>query len=394
MPPKSERADWTEECLSLLIRQAIDVRRRGGGSDNGSFKSSALVEFAAEVNRVHNTTFSETQVRTKLTNLKAEYNIFKRICENSGFGWDPVRMVPTAPDRVWENYIAAHKGAKKYRTRTLPFYEQLEELFAESRATGQYAPTRSAQALALPVPAQANVPENPVITAPVQINSVTNQPTMIQPLSTLALASASSFSVPNPLPNITVSTTSPSTSSAIVASSTPVVTGNTAIQTNSTLNVLSPRPGGGVQRPPRADRNTPARNVALSLDALQQTARTLAMETPGMVVKRAIQTVYDTFQSTGASDEDVMDISVILENFKKANAFLSTPERLRQRWIERRLGMPISFTGSDASPNDEALEISTTNFVDESSIDQPQAEHIFGSELYEQEANAESWELV
>lgn len=31
--------------------------------------------------------------------------MFKAVKENSGFGWDDVQKIPTAPDEVWDEYI-------------------------------------------------------------------------------------------------------------------------------------------------------------------------------------------------------------------------------------------------------------------------------------------------
>jgi hypothetical protein len=60
---------------------------------------------------------------------------------NSGFGWDTEKQVPTAPDQVWDAYLQAHPQAKAYRHCTLPMYEELDELCASNVATGEYALT-------------------------------------------------------------------------------------------------------------------------------------------------------------------------------------------------------------------------------------------------------------
>jgi hypothetical protein len=49
--------------------------------------------------------------------------------ENSGFGWDDVRRILTAPPDVWERYLAAHKDAKEFRDKTLQFFQELDEIF-------------------------------------------------------------------------------------------------------------------------------------------------------------------------------------------------------------------------------------------------------------------------
>ena len=52
------------------------------------------------------------------------------IKSNSGFGWDEVNRVPTAPESVWETYRKAHREAERFRKRTLLHYDMLHELCA------------------------------------------------------------------------------------------------------------------------------------------------------------------------------------------------------------------------------------------------------------------------
>lgn len=304
MPPKEPRALWTDDQLALVLRRAVDTRRRGAGSDNGSFKTKILEEFASEVNRVYEVSFTAIQVRTKFSNLKSDYTMFKKICDNSGFGWDPVSLAPTAPDEVWDNYMALHPKAKKFRNQTLPFLDYLDELFSESRATGQFTPLR---------PGIPGVQVEPPTEADLAV--------IIDPILE---------SLQTTVPGLNVGTT-----------------GGT--QSTTTFFNSPPTPVG---RPTRADRATPGRQVAHALNAMNTTARELAKDSPVMVVQRALAIVYESFDLV---DGDLMDIIDVLENFKKANAFISTPERLRERWIERQLGHPIEFNApATPIPNDEA----------------------------------------
>jgi hypothetical protein len=38
--------------------------------------------------------------------LKKDYKDFKYLKDNSGFGWDAEKMIPTAPEEVWKDLIA------------------------------------------------------------------------------------------------------------------------------------------------------------------------------------------------------------------------------------------------------------------------------------------------
>jgi len=64
---------------------------------------------------------------------------------NSGFGWDPHTNLPTAPESVWDDIIAEHPQAKEFKTRPLIMYEELDQMFSGTAATGEYASYMASQ---------------------------------------------------------------------------------------------------------------------------------------------------------------------------------------------------------------------------------------------------------
>ena len=65
--------------------------------------------------------------------------MWQNLRDNSGFGWDSVLEVPTAPDDVWDRYLAAHPKARAFRFSTLPDLHLAEMLFSGQTATGSFA---------------------------------------------------------------------------------------------------------------------------------------------------------------------------------------------------------------------------------------------------------------
>lgn len=57
----------------------------------------------------------------------------------SGFGYDTVTQSVVAEPEVWDAYIKVHKGAKKWKKRKFPYYEDLCIVFGKDRATGTEA---------------------------------------------------------------------------------------------------------------------------------------------------------------------------------------------------------------------------------------------------------------
>lgn len=110
------------------------------------------------------------------------------LLHNSGFGYDSVRNIPTAPDYVWEEYLKVHPDAAQFRTSTILFREELSQIFDEDIVTcqlgtaiGRGIPTRSNTSL--PVPCEKENTSSPPDTLlsgmenPIQPVAVTDQVT-------------------------------------------------------------------------------------------------------------------------------------------------------------------------------------------------------------------------
>jgi hypothetical protein len=68
------------------------------------------------------------QILTYLEQLKDDYKTFIAAKNSSRFGWDFENKIPTAPDYVWDEYVAKNPKAKPYRYKSLPFVDDLDEL--------------------------------------------------------------------------------------------------------------------------------------------------------------------------------------------------------------------------------------------------------------------------
>ncbi|RPA93801.1 hypothetical protein L873DRAFT_1613461, partial [Choiromyces venosus 120613-1] len=55
--------------------------------------------------------------------IKKDYEIYTALKNNSGFGWDDYRAIPTAPNSIWDAYLKAHPEAEKFRSRVLMHYD-------------------------------------------------------------------------------------------------------------------------------------------------------------------------------------------------------------------------------------------------------------------------------
>ena len=139
-------ARWTTRQTGELIRIYGEVVSRS--SAEGGLKSQEWNQVTNDFNEACSNfpppdtlvgMLAKQQIQNKISELKSQFNIFHALKSNSGFGWDETTKLPTAPDNVWNHYISIHKKAAPFRTKTLPFYEQLFEIFVNRAATGEFA---------------------------------------------------------------------------------------------------------------------------------------------------------------------------------------------------------------------------------------------------------------
>ena len=71
--------------------------------------------------------------------MTKDFKTFRDLKAQSGFGWDEQKQVIIAEPDVWDAYIKKHPLAKKFRTKSLPFFDLLQELFGKDLSTGEWA---------------------------------------------------------------------------------------------------------------------------------------------------------------------------------------------------------------------------------------------------------------
>jgi hypothetical protein len=131
-------AKWTSARTLVLLECVRDQILLGKTSDTG-LKKEAWAAIVISFNSKCNLHYDKQKLQSQLAVQKKKYQIVKTLRDNSGFGWDEAKQVPTAPDDVWIEYIAAHPEARPFRNSPLDHYVYLEEIFTGVIATGEYA---------------------------------------------------------------------------------------------------------------------------------------------------------------------------------------------------------------------------------------------------------------
>ncbi|RPB04296.1 hypothetical protein L873DRAFT_1667700 [Choiromyces venosus 120613-1] len=107
------KTKWTEAMVETMLRILYEQVLQGERAENG-FKKKAWTAAKEGLRVIHNIDLEASQLKAKWSNLKKDYDTYTAIKNNSGFGWDNIQGVPTAPDSVWDAYLKAHPEAEKF----------------------------------------------------------------------------------------------------------------------------------------------------------------------------------------------------------------------------------------------------------------------------------------
>lgn len=133
-------AIWTKEQDAFLLKCLLE--RRGKHSGNG-WPKSVWVDVADAINKefpdARGLRKTHEMCKNKYNKLKKQYKDVAKLRGLSGFGWDPDQCLVTAPDDVWEPYLAAHPTAKPWRKTPFPLFDDMANLTGDSIATGSGA---------------------------------------------------------------------------------------------------------------------------------------------------------------------------------------------------------------------------------------------------------------
>ena len=124
---KDEAMTWTDPLISKLIDHYSCILYNSTSDSN--IKSAEWTKVLNNFNEETKLNCNRQQLQSKIQSLKKQWIVFKKMKENSGWGWDHERNIPTAQDDVWAAYIKAHPEAKEFRYQSLPLFDKLDELF-------------------------------------------------------------------------------------------------------------------------------------------------------------------------------------------------------------------------------------------------------------------------
>ncbi|ESK85180.1 hypothetical protein Moror_17166, partial [Moniliophthora roreri MCA 2997] len=142
------KTHWSSDNNCTLIVSLTEAMHAGFQTNNGGFHTDAYQEAAEQIEA--ETAFLDESERlgipktlesckTWFTTLKKEYWDIKHLPSLSGFGFDPIKHVITAPESVWTALIKSNLKFNKWQKKPFPLYDEMAALVGGHVATGATA---------------------------------------------------------------------------------------------------------------------------------------------------------------------------------------------------------------------------------------------------------------
>ncbi|KAG6514380.1 hypothetical protein ZIOFF_024733 [Zingiber officinale] len=138
---KRETMKWTAHMDETFIEALLNQHYQGFRVD-GTFTTMAYNNIIIELKEKLKMESTKDHLKNRMKTLKEHFNESYDFFKNrklSDFSWNPFTKTWCAELEVWEQLIKEKPDAIKWKTKVVSNYNNLEELFAKDRATGEDA---------------------------------------------------------------------------------------------------------------------------------------------------------------------------------------------------------------------------------------------------------------
>uniref|UniRef100_A0A2N9FX33 Myb/SANT-like domain-containing protein n=1 Tax=Fagus sylvatica TaxID=28930 RepID=A0A2N9FX33_FAGSY len=121
---KGKYISWTDEmdrCLTQLLVEQVML----GNKLEKNFKPVAYMTALTVLNEKFGLDLTRENIRNRLKTWKKQYGLVKELLSHSGFEWDERYKMVVAPDSDWNEYIKRHPDARQLRARSIENYDEL-----------------------------------------------------------------------------------------------------------------------------------------------------------------------------------------------------------------------------------------------------------------------------
>ncbi|KAG6508644.1 hypothetical protein ZIOFF_034024 [Zingiber officinale] len=134
-----KRANWKDpEILKTFLDACIEESTSGNRSGS-SFKKRSWDLIGNLMKEKKGLDLTQKQLKNQLDYLKRKYNIWERIVNKTGNGYDPISNTVSWTSEEWDDYTKIYPDAKQFRYAGLQFADEMKSLFDGITATGKDA---------------------------------------------------------------------------------------------------------------------------------------------------------------------------------------------------------------------------------------------------------------
>ncbi|KAF8401398.1 hypothetical protein HHK36_012336 [Tetracentron sinense] len=130
------RTNWTPSMDRYFIDLVLDQVHKGNMADNACRKQ-IWMHMITLFNAKFGSQYDKDVLRNRYKTLRRQYNDIKILLDQSGFSWDETRQMVIADDIVWDDYIKAHPDVRSYRTKILPYFNDMCVIYGNATADGR-----------------------------------------------------------------------------------------------------------------------------------------------------------------------------------------------------------------------------------------------------------------
>ncbi|TKY46642.1 L10-interacting MYB domain-containing protein [Spatholobus suberectus] len=135
---KGKTMTWTDEmdhCLTELLVNQVML----GNKLEKNFKTSAYIAALTVLNERFGLNLTKENIISRLKTWKKQYGLLKEMLSQGRFEWDDGRKMVVAADLEWDEYIKKHPHARHLRDRPIENYHELGLIVGNEQGSGNWS---------------------------------------------------------------------------------------------------------------------------------------------------------------------------------------------------------------------------------------------------------------